>query len=121
MYSKSKSGETDWEYPGRTWFIWVHTLSKMYSWSIEYISELDFDYAIALLHEIISDEYYAREWQWGLSEIAYSYDTNTKSSKYKALPKPEWMKVRATQTELPKVKIKKSNEENIIVISMFSH
>lgn len=117
LYVKSKPGAVDWEYPGRTWFIWVHTLSKTYGWSIEYISELDPDDAIALLHEILSDEYYAKEWQWGLSEVAYSYDSNTKSSKYKGLPKPEWMKVRTNkEVELPKVKIKKSMLPSGVVV-----
>lgn len=106
LLAKNK-GDDDWNYEGREWYIWLHYLAKNYGWSIEYISDLDVNDAIALLQEILSSEFYAKEWQWGMSELAYTFDKNTNSGKYNPLPKPEWMKTKTIKQELPKVKIRR--------------
>lgn len=97
-----------WEYPGRMWYFWLHVFSKNYGWSIEYIADLDIDVAFSLLQEIRLDEQLLREWEWGLSEVAFSYDANTKKTKFVPLKRPDWMTVIAEVKDLPNVKMKKS-------------
>ena len=80
-----------WEYDGRSWYIWAHALAKEFGWSLEYIAELDPDDGIALLQEILVDDQLEKEWQWGLSEVAYPYNETTKKSEFKELPRPIWM------------------------------
>lgn len=80
-----------WEYPGRAWYFWLNLLSKQYGWDIEYISNLDLDDAIGLYQEIEIDMQLNREWEWGLTELAYPYDTTIKAGKFKPLPRPNWM------------------------------
>lgn len=96
-----------WEYEGRTFYWWVHVLGQHYGWSIEYISALDMDDAIALLQEIMTDQQLEREWEWSLTEIAYPYNESTKKSEFKPLPRPEWMVVPAmvTKPKIPKIRI----------------
>lgn len=106
---KAKENDFDWTYEGRTWYIWSNMFAKEYGWSLEYIANLDINDAIGLMHEIVSNEYDKREWEWGLSEIAYPYDSNTKKSTYKPLPKPKWMQVSTIvkNAVIKKVKIRK--------------
>lgn len=116
LVEKSKKDD-DWNYVGRYWYIWLHKIAKSYGWSIEYIENLVVDDAVALLHEISSDDFYLKEWEWGLSENAYSYDSNTKTGKYNPLPIPKWMQLRDKDKELPKVKIRKDHLPVGIVVS----
>ena len=102
-----KITEEGWEYPGRTWYIWLHALAKEYGWSIEYIENLHLDDGIALLEEILLDGQFEREFQWSMSQNAYSYDENTKQSKFNALDRPEWM--RPVPKPEVKVQMKKSD------------
>lgn len=106
---KSKENDFDWTYEGRTWYIWSSMFAREYGWTLEYIANLDINDAIGLMHEIISNEYDKREWEWGLSEIAYPYDPNTKKSIYKPLPKPKWMQVSTMvkNAVIKKVRIRK--------------
>lgn len=113
---KSKHKLDDWDYEGRTWYIWLHLFAGAYHWNIEYIENLEINDAIALMHEIVSDDFHKREWEYGLSDISYSIDPTTKQGKYKPLPKPEWMQIRTKVQELPKVKILKSMMPSGIVV-----
>ena len=80
-----------WDYEGRSWYIWANLLAKAYGWELAYIANLDPDDGIALLQEILVDDQVEKEWQWGLSEIAYQYNETTKKSEFKELPRPVWM------------------------------
>lgn len=83
--------EAAWEYDERTWYMWSNALARSYSWTLEYIAELDVDDAIGLLQEIYTDEQIRKEWEWSLSEIAYPYNKTTEKTEYKPLPRPSWM------------------------------
>lgn len=106
---KSKKEGYDWTYEGRTWYIWSHLIAKEYGWTLEYIANLDINDAIGLMHELVAGEYEKREWEWGLSEIAYPYDPNTKKSIYKPLPRPEWMVISKIEKKaiIKKIRIRR--------------
>ncbi len=97
--NKKQQPRDDLDYKGRSWYFWCHLIARAYGWTIKQIEFLDIDDAIALIQEILIEKYQEREWQWSLSELAYSFDVNTKTSKYHSLPKPEWM---AQKKEEPK-------------------
>lgn len=80
-----------WDYSGRTWYLWSHLLAKEYGWDLEYIGNFDPDDAIALLQEISISEQLQKEWEYGLSEIAYPYNSTTNTRKFEPLPRPDWM------------------------------
>jgi len=101
----SKEPEIPWEYSGREWYWWLHTLSKEYGWLPGQVEELDIDDAISLLQEILVDEQINREWQWSLTELAYPYNETTKKHVFKALKRPEWMRDQP-QVILPGLKLK---------------
>lgn len=90
-----KHSEDDWSYPQRTWNLYSHMLAKNYGWDLEYVAQLDVFDALAHIQEIITDEQLEREFYYGLSEAAYSYDQRTKKSKYVPLPRPHWMRKKA--------------------------
>ena len=89
-----KSKEEAWHYDGRTWHLYSHLLAKTYGWSLEYISQLHVEEALAKIQEIMVDEQLEHEFFYGLSEAAYSYDKNTKQSKFVPLPRPHWMRAK---------------------------
>lgn len=97
----------DWDYDGRGWFFYSHTLSKAYGWTLEYIAELDVNEALGHLQEILTDEQLEKEFYHGLSEVAYKYDKSTKKSSYVPMKRPYWMRPAAPK-EIKKVRIKKS-------------
>jgi hypothetical protein len=92
LRTREKGDKLPWEYEGRTWFYWLHLFSGAYGWTENQISELDIDTAIGLLQEILIEEQLRHEWEWSLTEIAYPYNSTTKKSEFKALPRPDWMK-----------------------------
>ena len=96
-----------WEYKGRSWFFWLNLFSSKYGWEEKIIENLDIDTAIGLYQEILIDEQLDKEWQWGLSEIAYPYNASSKKSEFKALDRPKWMLPMAPKS-IPIVKIRKS-------------
>jgi hypothetical protein len=104
--STSKDGESpSWDYDGRTRIYMTHTLAKAYGWAVEYIENLDLDYALSLLQEIWTDEHLEREFSYSLSEIAYPYNPSSKKSTFKPMSRPYWMlaKVKAIKTfQIPK-------------------
>ena len=91
----------DWDYTGRDWYVWVYLLAREFGWNIEYISMLNVDDAIALVQEILVKEQLDKEWQWGLSEMSHVYDSSSRTSKFKPLPRPNWMENK--HIEMPKV------------------
>lgn len=82
-----------WDYPFRDWVWWLNLFASKYGWSEEQISKLDFDDAIALYQEIQVEDQMEKEWQYGLSELAYEYIPSTKKSKFRPLHRPSWMLV----------------------------
>ena len=107
IQSNSKVDELPWKYDGDMWYGWLHLLSKSYNWSIEYIENLEVDTALALLQEIIIQDQLEKEFQWGMSEVAYVYNEATKKSEYKPLKRPLWMEKQAVVKEVPKAKIRR--------------
>ena len=89
--SNIKDKKVVWDYEGRTWYIWAHSLADAYGWSLEYIAELDVDDATALLEEIFVEEQLNREFTWMCSEIAYPYNEASKKGEFRPLPRPPWM------------------------------
>lgn len=87
--------EDDWSYPQRTWNLYSHMLCKTYGWDLEYVAQLDVFDALAHIQEIITDDQLEKEFYYGLSENAYSYDPRTKKSKFIPLPRPHWMRKKA--------------------------
>lgn len=87
-----KLKEESWDYPERNWYLYSHLIAKSYGWTLETISNLRVEDALATIQEIIVDNQLEREFQHGLSEIAYQYDRNTKTSKFVPLPRPHWMR-----------------------------
>lgn len=97
----------DWDYPQRTWAFYSHLLAKAYGWTLEYIAEMDVNDALSRLQEIMTDEQLDREFVYGLSEIAYPYNKNTKKSEFKPMKRPYWM-LPTAPTTIKKIKIKRS-------------
>lgn len=97
-----------WEYEGRSWYFWLNLFAKNYGWDEETISSLDIDTAIGAYQEIAIDEQLQKEWEWGLSEVTYSYDKSTKKSKHTPLQRPAWMNPIISK-QLPVVRMKKSH------------
>lgn len=93
-------------YEGREWFFWVNLFASKYGWTIEYISELDVDHAVALLQEIVYDDTNDKEFMWILSDVAYSYDKKGKGT-LKPFKKPDWMRSAARIAQPQKVRIRK--------------
>ena len=94
-----------WHYKGRTWNYYAHMLAREYGWSLEYISDLDRNDALALIQEILTDEQLRKEFEYGMSEIAYPYNKSTKKSEFKPLERPFWMLPKIEQPK--KIKIRK--------------
>jgi len=92
-----------WDYEGRLWYLWVHLLAKAYGWTEEYISELEIESGLAFIQEAMVEEQLRKEWEWSLTELAYEFNKNSKTSRLKPLPRPNWM--RAVRKEIKKTKM----------------
>lgn len=114
---KSKEVKAGWEYKKRTIHQWSHMLASQYGWSLEYIKNLSIDTALALIQEILAQDQLDKEFQWGLSEISYSYDVRTKKSKFNPLPRPDWMLPDADDIVIPTIKIRASHVPVGLVIT----
>lgn len=104
--NEPKKSKVNWDYKERTLYLWSHMIASAYGWTLDYISNLYFNDALALLQEIMIDEQLKKEWEWSLSEIAYPYNESAKKSEFKPLPRPSWM--QEIMPEPKKVKILKS-------------
>jgi hypothetical protein len=100
-----KGKPSSWDYEGRGFWLWANVLCKAYGWTIEYVSDMDYNDAFTLLQEILTDEQLDKEFTYSLSEIAYPYNKSTKKNHFKPLPRPYWMK--AVVSEIKKVKFHK--------------
>lgn len=97
--TNEKHKEEPWNYEGRNWHLYSHMLAKEYGWDLETISQLQVEEALAKIQEIITDEQLDREFYYGLSEVAYSYDKGSKKSKYNPMPRPHWMRPKIKPIE----------------------
>ncbi len=107
LNTAGKIDTVSWDYEGRTWYAWSHILAEAYSWSLEYIEELEIDDAIAHLQEIATSEQMQKEWEWMLSEKSVSHDKQGKA-KFHDLDRPNWMGDKKPKPELDRTPIKKS-------------
>ena len=107
LHSQEKPDKLPWEYPGRSWYYWLHLFSLNYGWSKEQISNLEIDDAIGLLQEILIQKQLDQEWEWSQSEIAYPFNESTKQGEFKPLPRPDWMK-RIAPEPVKRIKIPKN-------------
>lgn len=106
LMSKEKSKKMPWEYEGRTWYFWLNMFADRYGWSEDQIGRLDIDDAIGLYQEILVERQIRDEFEWGLHEVAYEYIPATKKSKYRPLPRPDWMVQYAPGEKKPVKKTK---------------
>ena len=90
--SNEKFKDDPWSYPNRSWHLYSHILAQSYGWDLEYISQLQVGEALAKIQEIMTDKQLEREFVYGLSEIAYPYNKNSKQSIFKPLDRPHWMR-----------------------------
>lgn len=102
---EEKAEPEPWNYEGRTWHAYSHILAKSYGWTLQEISQLKVGEALAKIQEILTDEQLEREFVYGLSEIAYPYNPSTKTSVFKPMPRPHWM--RPTAKPIPRFPIPK--------------
>jgi hypothetical protein len=105
--SRQKDTNNAWEYDGRSWYLWLHTFSKVYGWSLEEISNLDIETGIGLMEEILVNEQLEKEFQWSMTELAYPYNQNTKKSEFHPMKRPDWME-GLREVKIKKVFIKQS-------------
>lgn len=89
---KTKDKKEEWDYEGRGHSMYVHIFSKNYGWTLDYINNLDLNFALQLAQEIITDEQLDREFLWNMSDKSYIYDYKTKSGKPNPLERPYFMK-----------------------------
>lgn len=95
-----------WSYPERTWPLYSHLLAQAYGWSLEQISQLQVREALSMIQEIMTDKQLEREFYYGLSEIAYPYNKNTKQHIFKPLDRPHWMSPTFNpKKDIPRFKI----------------
>lgn len=83
--------EPVYNYPGRLFYTYAHSIAKTYGWTLSTIGDLDVDEALALIQEIMIDDVHQREWEWDLSERSSGYDRQTKEYKHIPFPLPDWM------------------------------
>lgn len=105
--NKKKDRPVSWDYEYRNYVYWSHLLSATYGWTLEYVSNLDTNIALAHIQEILTDQQLNREFTWSTTEVAYPYNATTKESKFKPLTRPYWMLEKAQP--LKKIKILKSH------------
>lgn len=105
--AKKEAEKLPWDYDGREWYFWVHSLASVYGWDLSDIEKLDIDTALALYQEIEVEKQFQREWEWSTTELAYPYNSNTKKSEYKKLDRPNWMLPSSNPAAVPKIKVRK--------------
>jgi len=104
--SEEDRKELPWEYEGRNWYFWLNLFASNYGWREQEIAEMEVDTAIGLYQEITIDDQMSKEWEYGLSEVAYQYNSSTKKSEFKPLPRPDWMRPIIPK-ELPIIRIRR--------------
>lgn len=104
--SEEEKKELPWEYEGRNWYFWLNLFASNYGWREQEIAEMEVDTAIGLYQEITIDDQMSKEWEYGLSEVSYQYNSSTKKSEFKPLPRPDWMRPIIPK-ELPIIRIRR--------------
>ena len=108
-----------WDYSGRDLYYWYHLLSSTYGWNLEYIDEMAFESVIALIQEITTNSQLEKEWEWSLSDRAFTYNKVTEKYDYNPLSRPRWMKQKPTKIGPPKkIKIPRNMIPAGIVVKM---
>lgn len=97
-----------WEYDGRSWYFWLNLFAKNYGWKSDEIYQMDIDDAIGLYQELAINDQLEKEFYYGLSEVAYPYNSGTKKSEYKPMPRPNWM-LPIVPKQLPIIRMKKDH------------
>lgn len=117
--NKEDNKRAPWEYDGRAWFFWLNLFAGNYGWTEDKIAELDIDTAIGLYQEISLDDQLDKEWEYGLSEISYPYNSSTKKQEFKPLQRPAWMSPLIPK-QLPIVRMRKDMmpQGNIVDLSL---
>lgn len=101
--SERKSQKDAWDYPGRLFYFYSNTIAAAYGWTEKEISNLSVDSGLSYIQEILTDEQLNREFIWSTTEIAYSYNKNTKESRLNKLSRPYWMMPDIHKVEKQKV------------------
>jgi hypothetical protein len=101
-----ESKKQPWEYEGRSWYFWSNLFAKNYGWDLETIANMEVEDALGLYQELSIDDQFEKEWQYGLTEIAYPYNSSTKKSEFKPLERPKWMLPIAPKEPI-KIKMRK--------------
>lgn len=99
--------EVSWDYEGRTFYLWSNILAHAYGWTLNYIAEIYFNDALALMQEIMVTEQLEKEWQWMTTELAYEPIKGTDRVRLRPLPRPDWMKEKKVFDSIKKIKIPK--------------
>ena len=102
-----KFAEEPWNYPNRNWHLYSHLIAKEYGWSLTEISRLQVVDALSMIQEIMVDKQLEREFYYGLSEVAYPYNEQTKKSIFKPLERPHWMRIKTIS--IPRFNIPKDS------------
>lgn len=115
--NKEKHKDDPWSYPERSWYAYVHLIANSYGWNISEISTLSVMDGLAIIQEIMVDKQLEKEFQYGLSEIAYPYNKQTKQSVFKPLDRPYWMRPELNaKRDIPRFTIPKSFIPDGVVI-----
>lgn len=91
MSEKKKEKEEPWDYDNRDLHLYFHILSKEYGWTMEYISNLKVEDALAKIQEILISEQLEKEFLWMMSDKSSYWDERSKTAKANLLPRPDWM------------------------------
>jgi len=105
-----------WDYEERNWYEWVHLMASAYGWEIEYISGLEIEDGIGLLQEILVDNQLRREFEWGMSEMAWEYIPAAKKSRFRPMPRPYWMTPKAVEPKTIKIRKDLLPIGNVVVL-----
>lgn len=109
MAKVKEEAPVGWHYTGRTWLLWTDIFASEYGWTIAEITALEIDDALGLMQEILVRRQLDREFIWATSEIAYPYNSSTKKSEFKKMPRPTFMLPSPDSIIIPKVKIKREH------------
>jgi len=103
----AKAKEVDWNYEDRWTISYIHIVASAYHWSRADILNLNVDEFYCYVQEILTDIQMDREWIYSLSEIAYPFDSASKTRRFKPLERPSWMMLNLAnwspeKTRMPK-------------------
>jgi hypothetical protein len=115
--SGENTKEEDWNYDGRTWYLYANMIARSYGWTLEYISRLKVGDALAIIQEISVDEQLEHEFQYGLSEMAYHYNSATKKSEFRPMPRPSWMRPKVEPERIKKFSLPASMIPTGVVVT----